>query len=271
LNSLRNKLMAMLAALALALPFVRSTPAQQPSAADEKEAKEAVEAGQAVLSGAGRFPWYDRGKDDVRRLNAVPRGAADSKNRDSSWTKQPGTATTGSRWQFPGFGPLLQGVGLTVLIILLAVIAVLIAKAFLKDEVSDHVIHRRVIEGSRDVDRVEALPFAVRNPTGDFLAEARRLYEAGDYSEAIIYLFSYQLVELDRQHLIRLAKGKTNRQYLRELRAKPALRSILETTVVRFEDAFFGRKTLTRERFEQAWQRLDDFHAELHRLERAAA
>jgi len=128
-----------------------------------------------------------------------------------------------------------------------------------------------VIEGSRDVDRVEALPFAVRKPTGDFLAEARRLYEAGDYSEAIIYLFSYQLVELDRQHLIRLAKGKTNRQYLRELRARLTLRSILETTVVRFEDAFFGRKTLTRERFEQSWQRLDEFHAELHRLERAAA
>jgi hypothetical protein len=132
-------------------------------------------------------------------------------------------------------------------------------------------VARRVIETSRDVDRVEALPFKLRKPTGNFLDEARRLYEAGDYSEAIIYFFSYQLVELDRHHLIRLAKGKTNRQYLREVRPRPNLHQILGITIVAFEDAFFGRKTLTREHFEQCWSRLGEFQAELDRLERAAA
>ena len=33
----------------------------------------------------------------------------------------------------------------------------------------------------------------------------------------MIYLFSHQLVQLDRHQIIRLAKGKTNRQYLREV------------------------------------------------------
>jgi Domain of unknown function (DUF4129) len=158
-----------------------------------------------------------------------------------------------------------------VLVILLGLLAYLVASAFLKDEVTESNVARKVVESRRDVDRVEALPFAVRRAAGDFLGEARRLYEAGQYSEAIIYLFSFQLVELDKHHLIRLAKGKTNRQYLREVRQRPLVRAILETTMIAFEDAFFGRKTISRERFESCWQRLDEFQRELDHLERAAA
>jgi uncharacterized protein DUF4129 len=257
-------LVALMALLLILLP--RASRAQQPLTPEQ-----AVEAGQRALSQSGRVPWYDRSKDDVRQLHVLPRDAADSKNRNSNWTKDQTLTPRGRLPRISFFGSALQWLGLTVLIVLLVVIAFLIAKAFLKEEISDDVVLRKVVESSRDADRVEALPFAVRKPTSDFLAEARRLYEAGDYSEAIIYLFSYELVQLDRQHLIRLTKGKTNRQYLRELRQRPHLRAILETTVINFEDAFFGRKTLTRERFERSWQQVDDFHRELERLERAAA
>jgi hypothetical protein len=240
------------------------------SAQDSPLEQNAVEEGKRILSSGSKFPWYDRRQDDVRPLNAVPRGRPDERG-DTSWTKTPSAAGRGGTGQLNLFGTALQWAGISVLIVLLGLIAFLIAKAFLKDEVSDHVVHRKVIESSRDVDRVEALPFHLRKATGDFLGEARRLYEAGEFSEAIIYLFSYQLVQLDRQHLIRLAKGKTNRQYLRELRQRPALRGILETTVVNFEDAFFGRKRLSREQFERSWQQLDDFHGQIAQLERAAA
>ena len=133
---------------------------------------------------------------------------------------------------------------------MLGLLAYLVATAFLKQETSESAVLKKVVQTARDADRVEALPFKVRSVSGDFLDEARRLYEAGQFSEAIIFLFSYQLVQLDKQHVIRLAKGKTNRQYLRELRQRPTLRSTLELTMVAFEDAFFGRKTLSRERFE---------------------
>ncbi len=239
-------------------------------AQDSPLEQNAVEEGQRILSSGGKFPWYDRRQDNVRPLNAVPRRAPDERG-DTSWTKAPGTATPGRTPQLSLLGNVLQWVGLSVLIALLGLIAFLIAKAFLKDEVSDHVVLRKVIESSRDVDRVEALPFHLRKATGDFLSEARRLYAAGEYSEAIVYLFSYELVQLDRQHLIRLAKGKTNRQYLRELRQRPPLRTILETTMINFEEAFFGRKRLGREQFERSWQQLDDFHAQIAQLERAAA
>jgi hypothetical protein len=166
----------------------------------------------------------------------------------------------------------LQWFGLTALVLLLGLIAFMIAKSFLKEESSEDALAvRKIVESRRDADRVEALPFHVRAARGDFLAEARRLYEAGQYSQAIIYLFSYELVQLDKHHVIRLAKGKTNRQYVRESQRRPHLAAILEITMIAFEDAFFGRKTITREAFERSWQRLDEFQGELNREELAAA
>ena len=67
------------------------------------------------------------------------------------------------------------------------------------------------------------------------------------------------LVELDKQGLIRLTKGKTNRQYLREVAAIDELRQILQRTMIAFEDVFFGNKDLTRAAFEECWRELDVF------------
>ena len=53
---------------------------------------------------------------------------------------------------------------------------------------------------------------AMPRPKGTLLEEARRSYEQGDYNTAIVYLYSYQLVKLDQNQWIRLAKGKTNRR-----------------------------------------------------------
>ncbi len=58
---------------------------------------------------------------------------------------------------------------------------------------------------------------------------------------------------------MRLAKGKTNRQYLREAGRERPLASLLERTMVTFEDVFFGRRALDREGFEICWNQLDQF------------
>lgn len=234
---------------------------------------QATESVKKSLSGRTRFPFYDRAKDDVRQLNVAPPADDDSANRKTTWagkkasprTPRAPPARSGSL-----LGTALQVIGLTALVIFIGVLAWLIATAFLKNETTETVVSK-VVETSRDVDRVEALPFQLRKPTGDFLAEAQRLYEAGNFSEAVIYLYSHLLVQLDRHHVIRLAKGKTNRQYLREARTRPLLREILDRTMIPFEDVFFGHHDLSREQFEQCWQRLSEFHAELDRLERAAA
>ena len=111
-----------------------------------------------------------------------------------------------------------------------------------------------------DVGRIEKLSFQVQRPSHDLLSEARASYAAGNYAKAIVYLFSYQLVHLDRNHLVRLAKGKTNRQYLREVRAQADIVRIVGETMTVFEDVLFGRHTIDRRQFEACWNRLDEFH-----------
>ena len=59
---------------------------------------------------------------------------------------------------------------------------------------------------------------------------------------------------------MRLTKGKTNRQYVRELRREIDLKSILSNTMLTFEDVFFGNYPLERSRFERCWNRLEEFH-----------
>jgi hypothetical protein len=165
---------------------------------------------------------------------------------------------------------LFQVLGLSLLTLIIGALIVFLVMAFLKGE-QTQTQGAKFIDTSSDVDRVEDLPFQLKKPSGDFLSEAQRLYEAGKYSEAIIYLFSYQLVALDKRHVIRLAKGKTNRQYLRETRSREPLKQLLQRTMISFEDVFFGHHDLSRERFEESWRRLDEFHQQLERVEAAAA
>ena len=110
---------------------------------------------------------------------------------------------------------------------------------------------------------MEDLPIGVPPSDHDLLAAARACYEAGDYSQAIIYAYAYQLVELDKRHLVQLSKGKTNRQYLRELRARPGLQDLLRDTMLAFEDVFFGHHPLSNSRFQHCWDNLDEFHRQL--------
>lgn len=246
--------------------------APRASTADDTSKSDSIKAGKDALSSGSRFPWYDRRKDDVRRLNVVPRQTTD--DRGTQWAASPNAPTaptTGARPRWGLLPGLLQWAGITALVLMLGLIAYLIATSFLKDEVSETASVRKVVESRRDADRVEALPFHVRAATNDFLAEASRLYQEGKYSEAIVYLFSFELVELDRHHVIRLAKGKTNRQYVRETRHRPLLRAVLETTMIAFEDAFFGNKMLSRETFERSWSRVNEFRLELEHQEQAAA
>jgi hypothetical protein len=156
---------------------------------------------------------------------------------------------------------LLEVLGWTLLAAAIVAVVVALIRTFLSDA-SGGLADTDPQPGptAGDADRVESLPFQLRRPQSDLLAEARRCYDAGEYGQAMVYLYSYQLIQLDRYQLIRLARGKTNRQYLREMRTRPGLRALLERAMVAFEDVFFGRRELERRRFEACWSRVDEFH-----------
>jgi hypothetical protein len=198
----------------------------------------------AVSSGAGAldswwdYPWYDDQTDDIRRINLKAKRQA----------PPPTQSGTSSSWDLEWLGWLLIAVvAVTVLFMLLRVY-------WTRNPPAGGSGDAALIGEPVSIDRLEELPFQLEQPAGDWLSAARRASELGDYDRAIVLLYSHQLLELDKREAIRLTKGKTNRQYLRELRLRPGLAPLLATSMVAFEDVFFGGHSLGRERFEVCWQ-----------------
>ncbi len=206
----------------------------------------AVEGGRDALDKWWGYPWYGSATDGVRRI--------DVKTPRESWF-----------WEWLSgllAGEFLYWFAWSVLAVLLIVLVILLIRTYLAretgtaDDVGLGALARRLAE----IDRVEALPVRLERPQTDLLGEARRNYQQGNYDEAIIYLYSYELIELDKNQIIRLARGKTNRRYLQETRRRSTLGNLLQQTIVAFEDVFFGNLTLSRARFEACWSQLDQFH-----------
>jgi len=229
--------------LFLAVSVVLSAPTQSSA-----ESGDGVEEARASLKSSWRYPWYDGGEDGLRRVNVKTPW-------EWNWNPKPTSPNVDWTWLKVLFW-IIAGA-------LLAGLAYLLIKAFLdrEDRADGDQVGLRKYDQAEDAARIEALPFRLRSGALDLLGEARRLYAAGNYGEAVIYLFSHELVELDRARMVRLAKGKTNRQYLRELALRPELSQLFEQTMVAFEDVFFGSHPLPRPRFEACWRRLDEFGA----------
>ena len=218
-------------------------------------------AGEALASHRG-MPWYDAQADGLRRVEVEPQNPdPDPSNPD--WNATPATPRN---WSFSWLQPLLEVLYWVFWVVTIVAIVLAIwfmVRAFLTSEAGVPVSGAANVdeaEALRDAYRIEQLPFQLDHTNrGDLLAESKRRYEAGDYRGAIVYLFSFQLLLLDKHHLIRLAKGKTNRQYLRETRGFQRVAELLERAMLPFEDVFFGDHPLDRARFEGCWNALPEF------------
>ena len=226
-----------------------------------------------------RLPWYDEKTDDVRSVGATDE-TDQAKNRESEWERNARKKKGRDNRNLPtgggnpggggSFWSAMQVLFWILLAIGVAAAVVLLVWAFIKNESKEAEETQSSVLRSNvdDIARVENLPFEVRAPKGDLLSEARRHYGAGNYGEAIIYYYSHLLVQLDKFHVIHLTKGKTNRQYVRETGQRPPIRSILERTMLAFEDVFFGHHKLDRDRFEGCWSNLDAFQREVEQVAR---
>ncbi len=224
--------------------------------------EESVESGREILKsgwGSNSHPWYDEQTDGVRPLSIPKPEVQQTSNWNWNWN-----------WSFNLFGTdyTLNVFALLSILVVVGVLIYVLSKVYAGRERSASAASTSADsddDSISDLDRVEALPFQVQTKDADLLTRARQLYEQGAFSEAIVYLYSYQLVELDKSHVIRLTKGKTNRQYLSEIGGGGArLRSLVERTMVAFEDAFFGAHTIDRQRFEDCWSQIDEFQHSLH-------
>lgn len=207
------------------------------------------------------YPWYDKENDGAKRIDFRERQKAVTQGRNLVPLKPPTPATRNRAAGTTGRGAL-QGLSyLSWILIGVAVLTVfgVLIWAFLRME-SRNRDRSESPESKRSIEEsIKQLPFDIEASGGDFRSLAQRAYGSGDYRKAIIFLFSHVLVSLDQKNLIRLRKGKTNRQYLREIRPYRNLANYYQRVMVPFEATFFGEHELNQEDFENCWNQLDGF------------
>ncbi len=257
---------------------VRRTDSRPSASAADSDA--AVKSGRDALQRTQHYPWYDPDSDSLRPAGfarqpppqtntnstansntPLPKQPPPNLPPNKSTAKPPPNSGRSSSSAAPNTGAastLMNGLMWLVLALVLGGLVYMLIQAYLNRENLSAAESTELAEkdSRTEAERVDALPFAVRRTKAGLLEEARRNYEAGNYREAIIYFYSHILVELDRAQIIRLERGKTNREYLREVTARRPARDVLEPTMVRFEDVFFGDHPLPREQFEVCWQQL---------------
>ena len=121
--------------------------------------------------------------------------------------------------------------------------------------------------------RLEAIAPEARERVDDLGTAAENALAAGDLRLALVYFFSWLIVESDKRGLLRARRGKTNREYWLELAVNPGVRTIYKATMDAFERVYFGGQTISREEFDDVWRLREPFVAAMERLdaEQAAA
>ena len=220
------------------------------------------------------MPWYDAEAGQLVPLGLQDRPSSDTNDREIVPLAQPDTSTR-RRPNFNMNAPAWTE-GLSFLIwvgagLLLAMLIGLLLWAFLRmnprqdegDEAESGESRRSIAES------IQQLPFELQTATGDFRQLAWEAYQRGDLQRAATMLFSHVLVALDQRGFIRLKRGKTNRQYLAELRSYLPLKSYYQDVMLQFEQAFFGDYPVERSAFEHNWQQLETFQTKLDSTEQA--
>lgn len=219
------------------------------SLGEEVAPSTSMEAARRELKSKADFNWYDRERDSLRPIRIVPRRTS---NWFDDWSRPapaPAPLTIDPSW-----AAWMENVIwiLSRVVLVLLIIALLYFAWRYREQigVSFADLRRRRTRPSSRAARIEALPAMVASGPLDLLEQAALFASRGEYHLAVVYLFSHQLLQLDRQHRIRLVKGKTNGQYLRELKAFPQLSEYLKTTMLAFEEAYFGGRRLSERRYQ---------------------
>ncbi len=204
--------------------------------------------------------WYSSQTDDYVTPQPEALRPDPLKDRHEKIANPNNTAAPTINWgSWNGFFSVLSWSGLVVILATLLILILLIF--YLSDPVRFTRSRNRKEKGMGGSDeiRVSDLPFSVEAPIAGLLSEAEKWMRLGDYSKAIVYLFSHILIELDEHRRIRLQRGKTNGMYLRELGRWPEWRGAIRKVVTAFERSFFGGHPLTEETFMECWNLLPAF------------
>lgn len=227
--------------------------------------------------GASKLPWYSADADEllvptapkksasgVSDRNRIP--AAKVKKKGQQLVKpQLAAAPAGGVAANQTFGAIGTTIIYAVGGILAAVLVGLLIYGFLKLESGDTEDESEK-KRRRISDHIQHLPFELEEQDGDFETFAERALREGNYSVAVVYLFADVLVAMNEADLVRLQRGKTNRQYLNEIWEHAEIRPYYRKVMTAFEDAFFGRHEIEKSRAESCFAERPAFDAAVEKI-----
>ncbi len=186
-----------------------------------------------------RAPWLSKDAEDVVYLPKPERRALKVPEEHN--------------WDFSGVKTALKVLYWIVVAVCFTVAIVLIVRfiAINKGRWGSRTKWKDAINRAR---RLETLAPEARARFDDLLEAAMDALERNDLRNALIFYFSWILVELDKRELVFLDKGKTNLEYLRELKDVEPSRSIYRATMREFERVYYGGRPISREEFDAVWR-----------------
>lgn len=225
-----------------------------PAPLNRDQERRAVEKVDRTLNNRNRFPWYDAQSRTLRFIPPyVPKNA--SSPRDDDYHKE-------KKGNSPLPGILLMWGTIFVLTVVALVLCWAIVKLLSVRK------QRRLAQNndrSNITRRLQTLLPEVREHMDTLLSDAQEAFDSGRFREALIFYFSFMLVELDKSLLIVLEKGKTNHDYARELRGSGNILRIYLRAMNLFERCYYGNRPLDTAEFFPIWNERTIFLEELRK------
>lgn len=190
-------------------------------------------------------PWYDAKADDWQRIAAR---APDTKEPERSSSHSGSGSGRDIR-----IGDIFGWLMLVVVVLVTAGLVWFLLR-HLRFEIAAPLAEERRAAVARAVADLSALPFADEQSAKDPEAALARAIAARDWRRAVAWSYALHLVELDHAGALRVARGTTNRGYLRMLTEWAAERStrqtlpvLLDEAVAVFERTWFGHQPADQE------------------------
>ena len=133
-----------------------------------------------------------------------------------------------------------------VFIALFIAVGTYVARRLIRSYLATRKTTRAKARTAFDLDDTEE---EISREPNDWLEEARRREEEGDYRRAYRALFLAVLLKLDQAGVVAFERGRTNGEYLRSLRrdSRPYLHDALTPLVLEFDLRWYGDKPTTAE------------------------
>ncbi|QEG21213.1 hypothetical protein MFFC18_10680 [Mariniblastus fucicola] len=222
------------------------------------------------------LPWYDAGTEGLKSSTAPNRPGSIVSNRNripplvekkkGKQVSKPLTPPVGTGGTGTAAGTVGTSFVYVIGIVFAIVLVALLIYGFLKLESDDTGTESNAKKRRQIRDHIKHLPFEIEEQDGDFETFAEKSFRDGDYSKAVIYLFADLLVAMSESGVVRLQRGKTNRQYLNEVWDHGEIRPYYRKVMTAFEDAFFGKHVIERRRAEVCFSERPAFNAALEKI-----